>query len=69
LPDGQKFVEIAESRLQIPESYWTNAQFEQRELDTLAELRKKTWLARILYPILKRRSDKKNARLLSREKN
>jgi hypothetical protein len=68
LPNGQKFVELAESRLQIPESYWTNAQFEQRDLDTLAELRKKNWLARILYPILKRRMDKRNARLQSRKK-
>jgi len=68
LPDGQKFVDIAESRLQIPKSYWTNAQFQQRDLDTLAELRKKTWLARILYPFVKRRVDKRNAHLQSREK-
>lgn len=68
LPNGQKFVEMAESRLQIPESYWTDAQFQQRDLDTLAELRKKTWLARIFYPIAKRRADKRNARLQSRKK-
>jgi hypothetical protein len=69
LPNGQKFVEIAESRLQTPESYWTNAQFQQRDLDTLAELRKKSWVARILYPIVKRRVDKRNARSLPRGKN
>jgi hypothetical protein len=69
LPGGQKFVDIAESRLQTPKSYWTNAQFQQRDLDTLAALRKKTWLARILYPIVKRKVDKRNARLPSREKN
>jgi hypothetical protein len=69
LPDGHKFVEIAESRLQIPKSYWTDTQFQERDLDALAELRKKTWIARILYPIAKRRVEKRNARLLSREKD
>jgi hypothetical protein len=69
LPDSQKLVEKAESRLQRSENYsWTNAQFQQFNLDSLAELGKKFWPARFLYPILKRRSDKKNARLLSREK-
>lgn len=67
LPDGQKFVEIAESRLQIPKSYWTDAQFQQRDLDAFAEFCKKNWLARIFYPIAKRRLDKRNARLQSRE--
>jgi hypothetical protein len=69
LPDGQKFVEIAESRLQIPKSYWTNIQSQQRDLEALAELRKKTFVARILYPILKRKLEKKNARLISRKKD
>jgi hypothetical protein len=65
LPNGQKSVEIAESRLQIPQSFWTNDQFQQRDLDALADLRKKTWVARILYPIVKRKVNKRNARLLS----
>jgi hypothetical protein len=69
LPDGQKLVEMAESKLKRPKSFYTNAQFQQRNLDALAELRKKTWLARILYPILKRKLEKKNARLMSREKD
>jgi hypothetical protein len=69
LPDSQKFVEIAESRLQIPKSYWTNAQFQQRDLDALAELRKKTWVARILYPFVKHKVDNRNARALSQEKD
>jgi hypothetical protein len=68
LPDAQKFIEIAESRLQIPKSYWKNEQFQQRDLDKLAELRKETWLARILYPIVKRRADKQKARQQPREK-
>ena len=68
LPGGQKLVEMAESKLMIPKSFWTNTQFQQRDLDALAELREKTWAARILYPILKRKTDKRNARLQSREK-
>jgi hypothetical protein len=69
LPDGLKLVEIAESKLQISENYWTNAQFQQRNLDELAELRKKTWIARILYPIAKRKVDRRSARLVSGKKN
>ncbi|MGA2788088.1 MAG: hypothetical protein ABSF60_11225 [Verrucomicrobiota bacterium] len=67
LPDGQKFVEMVESKLQIPKSYWTDTQFQQRDLDAFAELCEKNWLARIFYPIAKRRLDKRNARLQSRE--
>jgi hypothetical protein len=69
LPDCQKLLEISESRLQISEEYWTNAQFQQRDLDTLAELRKKTWVARILYSVVKFKVDKRNARLISGKKN
>jgi hypothetical protein len=69
LPDGEKLVEMAESRLQRSENHsWTNAEFQQRELDTLAELCKETWLARILYRIVKYSVDKTNARSQSREK-
>lgn len=54
LPNGQKSAAIAESRLQMPQNFWTNDQFQQRDLEALANLSKKNWLARILYPILKR---------------
>jgi hypothetical protein len=69
LPDGQKLVEMAKSRLQTSENYWTNAQFQQRDLDTLADISKKNWVVRILYPIVKRKVDKRNARLRSIEKD
>jgi hypothetical protein len=69
LPDGQKLVEMAESKLKRPKSFYTDAQHQQRNLDALGELRKKTWLARILYPLLKRKLDKRNARLQSRDKD
>jgi hypothetical protein len=69
LPDGQKLVEMAESKLKRPKSFYTDAQHQQRNLDALAELGKKNWLARILYPILKRKLEKKNARSISREKD
>ena len=59
LPDGQKFVEMAESRLQTPKSFWTNTEFQQRDLDGLAELGKKNWVARVLYSIAKRKVEKK----------
>jgi hypothetical protein len=68
LPDGQKLVEMAESKLKRPKSFYTDAQLQQRNLDALAALRKKTWVARILYPILKRKTDKRNAQLQSHEK-
>jgi hypothetical protein len=68
LSDGQKLVEMSESKLKRPKSFYTDAQSQQRNLDALAALRKKTWLARFFYPILKRRMDKRNARLPSREK-
>lgn len=68
LPDGQKLVEMAESKLKRPKSFYTDAQLQQRNLDALAAFRKKTWVACILYPILKRKIDKRNARLQSREK-
>jgi hypothetical protein len=63
LPDGQIFVETAKSQLQIPKSYWTNAQFGQRDFDTLTKLRKTNWVVRIFYPVVKRKVDKRNARL------
>jgi hypothetical protein len=69
LPDGQRLVEISESRLQISEDYWTNAQFQQRDLDELAKLSKKNWVVRILYHIVRRKVDKRNARLISGKKN
>jgi hypothetical protein len=69
LPDGRKLVEMAESKLQISEDYWTNAQFQQRNLDKLAELSKKTWIVRILYLIVKRKVDKRKVRLISDKKN
>jgi hypothetical protein len=69
LPDGKKLVEMAESKLKRPKSFYTNAQHQQRNLDALGELRKKTWLARILYPILKRKVEKRNARLESGKKD
>ena len=65
LPNGHKSVEIAESRLQLPQSFWTDDQFQQRDLGALADLRKKTWVARILYPLVKRKVDHRNARLPS----
>ena len=69
LPDGLKLVEVAESKLQISEDYWTNAQFQERDIATLAELSKKTWIVRILYPIVKRKVDKRNARMMASKKN
>jgi hypothetical protein len=69
LPKGQKAVEIAERRLQIPPSYLTNDQFQQRDLDGLAELGKRFWPARLLYPIVKRKIEKRKGRLLSQQKN
>jgi hypothetical protein len=61
LPDGQKFVEMAESRLlEMSADYWTNTQFQQRDLDTLAKLGKINWLGRILYRIVKWKLDKRN---------
>lgn len=68
LPDGQKAAEIAESRLRIPETYWTNAQFQQRDLDALSDLGTKFWLARLLYTFVKRRVDKRAGRSSSKGK-
>jgi len=67
LPDGQKLVEMAESKLKRPKSFYTDVQHQQRNLDALAELGKKNWLARILYRVAKRKADKRNARLISDE--
>jgi hypothetical protein len=69
LPDGQKLVEMAESKLKRSKSFYTDAQHQQRNLDALAELRKKNWLARILYPIVKHKADKRNARSLLHKKD
>ncbi|HVU07558.1 MAG TPA: hypothetical protein VHG89_03340 [Verrucomicrobiae bacterium] len=69
LPGGQKLVEMAKSRLQTSGNYWTNAQFQERDLDTLADISKKNWVVRILYPIVKRKVDKRNAHLRSLKKD
>jgi hypothetical protein len=69
LPDGKDLIKMAESKLKRPKSFYTDSQHQQRNLDALGELRKKTLLARILYPILKRKLEKKNSRLISREKD
>jgi hypothetical protein len=69
LPDGQKLVEMAESGLQTPKSYWTHTEFQQRDLDMLAEMSKKNWVIRILYPLVKRKADKRNSHLQSLRKD
>jgi hypothetical protein len=68
LANGQKEIEIAQSRLKLPQSIWTNEQFQQRDLDSLAELLKRFWPARFLYPLVKRIVDKRSRRLPSRKK-
>jgi hypothetical protein len=54
LPDGGELIKDAEARLGIPEDYWNNKEFQQRDLDTLAELAKKSFAARITYYTCKR---------------
>jgi hypothetical protein len=51
LPDGEHLIQKTESNLELPETFWTNSEFQQRNLKALAELGKKLWPARILYPI------------------
>lgn len=53
LPNGEQLIENAESRLKIPENYWTNSQFQQRNLDAFAELGNKSRMVRTLYPVVK----------------
>lgn len=61
LPDGEQLVKDAEARLQMPENYWTNAEFQQRRLDVLAELAKNNFAARFIYHVCKRRVERRNA--------
>lgn len=69
LPNGQKLVEMAESKLEMPKSYWTNGEFQKRDLDELTELGKENWLVRLLHPIIRRKVEKRNARLQLRNKD
>jgi hypothetical protein len=53
LPNGEQLIKKAESRLKIPETFWKNSEFQQRQLDAIAELGEKFWPARLLYPVAK----------------
>ena len=51
LPNGEQLIKNAELNLKLPETFWTNSEFQQRNLKALAEIGKKFWPARALYPI------------------
>jgi hypothetical protein len=61
LPNGEQLIKNAEARLQIPETFWTNAEFQQRNLDALGELAKNNFVVRFLYRICKRWVKRRNA--------
>lgn len=69
LPNGKDLIKMVESKLKRTEDFYSDAQFQQRNLQALDELGKKSWLARILYPIFKRKVNKRNARLQSLKKD
>jgi hypothetical protein len=53
LPEPGRTLEIAEWQMKLPENYWHNDEFQNRNLEALADLGKTSWFARRVHSLMK----------------